>query len=250
MAYSNERRPLLPACRRPDRGTRRRQRAGRRRDGGRHPRADGRELGVGITGIAGPGGGTPEKPVGTVVIALERHPADTARPHVRILRRPPQVKFQATQTALDMVRRACSARRNELPSEGVRTCDSSSALSWTTAVRESSAAIADSSKRQLGRRSTRAGSRRQPPHHALVHRRRCRASAAPSDRRAVDRPFVTERSTSTSPASVRFHASGAPRVFWLGVQEGAEAWRAYMRSCRCVWSRWASHRSGGHIRRT
>lgn len=68
-------------------------------------RRTGADLGVGITGIAGPGGGTAEKPVGTVAVAVigPRAPA-----RVRTFSFPggrAQVKFQATQAALDMVRR-------------------------------------------------------------------------------------------------------------------------------------------------
>jgi nicotinamide-nucleotide amidase len=66
----------------------------------------GASLGLGITGIAGPGGGTPQKPVGTVVIALSGS-AVTARVRTfSFFGGRPQVKFQATQGALDMVRRA------------------------------------------------------------------------------------------------------------------------------------------------
>jgi nicotinamide-nucleotide amidase len=64
----------------------------------------GADLGVGITGIAGPGGGSPEKPVGTVAIAL----AAAAGTRVRTFRffgERESVKFQASQAALDMVRR-------------------------------------------------------------------------------------------------------------------------------------------------
>lgn len=61
---------------------------------------------VGITGIAGPGGGSPQKPVGTVAVAVlvKGGPA-----RVRTFSWPggrTQIKFNATQGALDMVRRA------------------------------------------------------------------------------------------------------------------------------------------------
>jgi nicotinamide-nucleotide amidase len=69
------------------------------------------DIGVGITGIAGPGGGTDAKPVGTVAIAMAG-PTDADR-QVRTFRFPGdrgRVKFQASQTALDMVRRALAQR--------------------------------------------------------------------------------------------------------------------------------------------
>ena len=67
-------------------------------------RRTGATLGVGITGIAGPGGGTPEKPVGLVHIAL----ADERGPRERAYRFPgdrERIRQYATQTALDTVRR-------------------------------------------------------------------------------------------------------------------------------------------------
>jgi nicotinamide-nucleotide amidase len=67
-------------------------------------RRTGSTLGVGITGVAGPSGGTPEKPVGLVHIAL----ADGGTPRERGIRFPgdrERVRWQASQTALDMVRR-------------------------------------------------------------------------------------------------------------------------------------------------
>jgi len=67
-------------------------------------RRTGATLGVGITGIAGPGGGTPEKPVGLVHIAI----ADERGPRERAFRFPgdrERIRQHATQAALDMVRR-------------------------------------------------------------------------------------------------------------------------------------------------
>jgi nicotinamide-nucleotide amidase len=65
----------------------------------------GASVGVGITGIAGPGGGTPGKPVGTVAIALSGVGPGRVRTHWFPGGRA-QVKFAATQAALDMVRLA------------------------------------------------------------------------------------------------------------------------------------------------
>ena len=62
-------------------------------------------FGVGITGIAGPTGGTSEKPVGLVYIAL----ADASRTQVLKRRYPGErktIRRQATQSALDMLRRS------------------------------------------------------------------------------------------------------------------------------------------------
>lgn len=63
------------------------------------------EVGVGITGIAGPGGGSEQKPVGTVVVAVA-FPGGTRVRRFLFLGARAQVKFQASQAALDMVRRA------------------------------------------------------------------------------------------------------------------------------------------------
>src|SRR5205823_14318362 len=63
----------------------------------------GSTLGIGITGIAGPGGGSDEKPVGTVHIAL----ANATGVRERVLRLPgdrEMIRMQASQAALDMVR--------------------------------------------------------------------------------------------------------------------------------------------------
>lgn len=63
----------------------------------------GTNAGIGITGIAGPGGGTPTKPVGTVAIAIVAGDDHRVRTF-RFLGHREMVKFQATQAAMDMLR--------------------------------------------------------------------------------------------------------------------------------------------------
>ena len=68
-------------------------------------RSTGADVAVAITGIAGPGGGTPEKPVGTVVIAaaVPGKPPDL-RTH-RFNGDRAMIKFWSAQSAMDRVRR-------------------------------------------------------------------------------------------------------------------------------------------------
>jgi nicotinamide-nucleotide amidase len=66
-------------------------------------RSSGTEIGVGITGVAGPSGGTDAKPVGMVVVALAAPEQERVRTFHFFGGRE-QVKFQATQAALNMVR--------------------------------------------------------------------------------------------------------------------------------------------------
>ncbi len=67
-------------------------------------RLTGSDFGIGITGIAGPGGGSELKPVGLTYIALASETGTTATenrfPGDREL-----IRYRATQTALDMLRR-------------------------------------------------------------------------------------------------------------------------------------------------
>ena len=65
----------------------------------------GTDWGIGVTGIAGPGGGSDDKPVGTVHIAVAASSGDTSH-RVRVF---PggrdRVRTQTAQWALDMLRR-------------------------------------------------------------------------------------------------------------------------------------------------
>ncbi|HKS95104.1 MAG TPA: competence/damage-inducible protein A [Terriglobia bacterium] len=64
----------------------------------------GASIGMGVTGIAGPSGGTPEKPVGLVFVAL----ADERGTQLREFRFPgdrERIRLWASQAALEMIRR-------------------------------------------------------------------------------------------------------------------------------------------------
>lgn len=64
----------------------------------------GADVGVSVTGIAGPGGGTAEKPVGLVWVAVHSLDAKARRFHVGGDRA--EIRQRAAQAALEMVRRA------------------------------------------------------------------------------------------------------------------------------------------------
>jgi nicotinamide-nucleotide amidase len=66
----------------------------------------GADVCVSITGIAGPGGGTPQKPVGTACMAVLAPSAPARVRTASVFGNRTQFKFNAAQAALDMVRRA------------------------------------------------------------------------------------------------------------------------------------------------
>jgi len=67
------------------------------------------DFGIGITGIAGPGGGSEQKPVGTVCVALAGQEEALTR-RLRLSGTRETVKFSSTQAALHLLRRILSGR--------------------------------------------------------------------------------------------------------------------------------------------
>ena len=82
-------------------------------------RSVGSTLGVGITGIAGPGGGSDEKPVGTVHVALA-HTGGVKERGVRFPGDREAIRWHASQLALDMVRLHFLYNGGDPPPRGVK----------------------------------------------------------------------------------------------------------------------------------
>ena len=82
-------------------------------------RSVGSTLGVGITGVAGPGGGSDEKPVGTVHIALS-HAGGVKERGVRFPGDREAIRWHASQLALDMVRLHFLYNGGERPARGAK----------------------------------------------------------------------------------------------------------------------------------
>jgi nicotinamide-nucleotide amidase len=80
-------------------------------------RSSGSTLGVGITGVAGPGGGSEEKPVGTVHIALS-HAGGVKERGVRFPGDREAIRWHASQLGLDMVRIHFLYNGGEPPARG------------------------------------------------------------------------------------------------------------------------------------
>ncbi len=76
-------------------------------------RKSGADIGVAVTGIAGPGGATARKPVGLVYVALAGA-RGTAVVRNLFFGGRAQVKFQSSQKALDLVRKSLSPRSRKV----------------------------------------------------------------------------------------------------------------------------------------
>lgn len=77
-------------------------------------RVAGADIAVSITGIAGPGGGTEDKPVGTIWFGLARKGEPTITKHRKLLWGRDRVQILSAYIALELVRRAALGRDLDL----------------------------------------------------------------------------------------------------------------------------------------
>jgi nicotinamide-nucleotide amidase len=69
-------------------------------------------IGIGITGIAGPGGGTAEKPVGLVCISVSSHEGERITRQVRLPGDRTDIRDRSTTVAMHLLRRVLSERQS------------------------------------------------------------------------------------------------------------------------------------------
>jgi PncC family amidohydrolase len=79
-------------------------------------RLAGADCGLAVTGIAGPSGGTPAKPVGTVFVGVAVGPAVSTH-HFLFAGDRASVKWQSAQAALDLLRRQLAATPRGAPAD-------------------------------------------------------------------------------------------------------------------------------------
>ena len=66
----------------------------------------GADVGLAVTGVAGPGGGTADKPVGLVWIALDVAGSEAKARRFQLVGDRIEIRQRAAQAALEMLRRA------------------------------------------------------------------------------------------------------------------------------------------------
>ena len=80
-------------------------------------RVAGSDVGLSLTGVAGPSGGSEAKPVGTVYIALARPDGTVDVKHRALVGDRERIQTLAAYAGLELIRELCASRVAERPSE-------------------------------------------------------------------------------------------------------------------------------------